>query len=89
MIAPSMGKPAFVCRLIPMYSVKADFIFEETSKVIELVHKHGGYTFLLMTDNLHTNQSCFKKYRETFASGNGYSCKHPVNNDQFTLIFLL
>ena len=45
MVAPSMGKPAFLCRLIPMFSLKADFLFEETKKVVDLVHKHGGYAF--------------------------------------------
>ena len=89
MVAPSMGKPAFVCRLIPMYSMKADLLVEETSKVIQLVHKHSGYAFLLMTDNLRTNQSCFKKYREMYGSDNDYSCKHPVSNDQFQILFLL
>ena len=28
MIAPSMGKPSFVCRLIPVYSLTAKFLFE-------------------------------------------------------------
>ena len=59
MIAPSMGKPAFICRLIPIYSLKTELLFSETVKVIELVHKYGGYVFLLMSDNLRANQSCF------------------------------
>ena len=55
MVVPSMGKPAVVCRLIPMFSLKADFLFEETKKMIDLVHKLGGYAFLLMSDGLRTN----------------------------------
>ena len=88
MVAPSMGKAAFVFRLIPMFSLKADFLFEETKKLVDLAHKHGGYAFLLMSDDLRTNQACFRKYRELFDSDDDYSCKHPVNNDQLTVLFL-
>ena len=88
MVAPSMGKPAFVCRLIPVFSLKADLLFEETTKVIELIHKQGGYTFLLMCDNLRTNESCFKNYKYTSGSNDEFSFKHPVSNDQFDVVFL-
>ena len=88
MIAPSMGKPAFVCRLIPVYSLNHDFLFEETNKIIQLIHKHSGYAMLLMSDNLRTNQACFKSYQETFGSENIFSCKHPVSNE-FSMLFLL
>ena len=45
--------------------------------------------FLLMTDNLRTNQSCFRMFRESFGSDDIYSCKHPVENDEFAILFLL
>ena len=89
MIAPSMGKPAFVCRLIPVYSLTHELLFEETNKIIQLIHKHSGYAMLLMSDNLRTNQACFKLYKETFGSENIFSCNHPVSNDEFTMLFLL
>ena len=72
-----------------MFSLKADLLFEETTKVIELIHKHGGYTFLLMCFNLRTNQACFKNYKYTFRSNDEFSCKHPVSNDQFDVVFFL
>ena len=84
-----MGKSALVCRLIPVFSLKASFLFEETMKIIKLIHKHNGYAFLLMTDNLRTNQPCFMMFRESFGSDDIYSCKHPVENDEFAILFLL
>ena len=63
MIAPMMGAPAFVCRLIPVYSLKHDLIFEQTHKVIDLINQSGGFAFLLMCDNLRANQACFNKYK--------------------------
>ena len=89
MIAPSMGKPAFVCRLIPVYSLNHDFLFEEANKIIQLIHKHSGYAMLLMSDNIRTNQACFKSYQETFGSEAIFSRKHPVSNDEFSMLFLL
>ena len=89
MIAPSMGKLAFVCRLIPVYSLTANFLFEQTLKVIELLHKNSGYAYLLMCDNLRTNQACFKLFQSTFGSENIYSRHHPLSNDECSMLFLL
>ena len=89
MIALSMGKPAFVCRPMPVYSLKAAFLFEQTLEVIELLHKNGGYTFLLMCDNFRTNQACFKLYQSTFGNDDIYSRRHPVSNNEFSILFLL
>ena len=66
MISPMMGAPAFPCRLIPVYSLKHDLTFQQTQKVITLIHQNGSYTFFLMTDNLTANHACFKLYREIF-----------------------
>ena len=60
MISPMMGAPAFPCRLIPVYSLKHDRTFQQTQKVITLIHQNGSYTFFLMTDNLTANHACFK-----------------------------
>ena len=89
MIAPSMGKPAFVCRLIPVYSLTHNFLYEQVLKVIKLLHKNGGFSYLLMCDNLRSNQACFKLYQKTFGSEDIYSCNHPVSNDDFSILFLL
>ena len=89
MIAPSMGKPAFVCRLILVYSLTHDFLYEQVLKVIELLHKNGGFSYLLMCDSLRTNQACFKLFQKTFGSEDIYSCNHPVSNDEFSILFLL
>ena len=39
MIARMMGAPAFVCRLIPAYSLEHNLILEQTQKVITLIHQ--------------------------------------------------
>ena len=43
MIAPFMGGPAFVAKLTPIYSLKADFFYEQIKAIIELIHQNSGY----------------------------------------------
>ena len=52
MIASIMSAPAFICRLIPVYSLKHNLILEQRQTVITHIHQNGGYTCLLMADNL-------------------------------------
>ena len=64
-IVPMMGTPAFVCRLISVYSLKHNIFLEQTQKFITAIHQNEGYTFLLMANNLRANQACLpciKKY---------------------------
>ena len=43
MISTQMGKPAFVARLIPVYSLAAEFLFDQVSKLIEIIHENSGF----------------------------------------------
>ena len=88
MVAPIMGGPAFVCRLIPVYSLKHE-LYEQTLKVINLIHKHYGLVFLLMCDNLRANRACFRMYNGNFGEGDIFSCTHPVFNEVFKELYLL
>ena len=84
MISPMMcAPPVFPCRLIPVYSLKHDLTFQQTQKVITLIHQNGSYTFFLMTDNLRENHACFKLYREIFGSIDIFSCEQPLENKEF------
>ena len=48
MVAPLMGKPGFVVR--PMYSLKADFLFEQVNIAIRLIHESSAFVYLVMSD---------------------------------------
>ena len=54
-----VGTPAFVVRLLPLYSLKAQFLLELISIIVNLVHCATVHVFLIMNDNLKTNQSFF------------------------------
>ena len=88
MIAPFMGGPAFVARLIPIYSLKADLLFEQCKIIIEIIHQNFGFVFLLMSDNLRTNQKCFGQFHKTYGSVNVFSINHPVKNTHFEQLYI-
>ena len=41
-----------------------------------------------MADNLSANQECFNLYNETLGSTDNFSCKHPVENEEFENLYL-
>ena len=59
MICPLMGGPSFVARILPIYSVTHEIMYDAISKVISIVHEFSGRVFLVMNDNLNANWSCF------------------------------
>ena len=46
MVNPSYGAPAFTARLIPVYNVKADFVYGALLELISWIHE-AGVLFLL------------------------------------------
>ena len=89
LIAPVMGAPAFVARLLPMCSLEGVFLFEQVSIIIKLIHESTGYVFLVMSDNLRTYQNCFSLMRRAHGSVNDFAIKHPIQNDVFEMLYLL
>ena len=43
MINPSLGAPAFVGRLLPVFSLKAEFLYDQVTKMINVIHEAGGF----------------------------------------------
>ena len=89
LIAPLMGAPAFVARLFPLATLEASFLMDQILAVISIVHEASGLVFLVMNDNLRTNQCFFKMMHQRFGSSSEYCIKHPVENDVFENLFLL
>ena len=56
MVAPLMGKPAFVARLIPFHSLTAELLYDQVSKLLQIIHEATGYMYMIMNDDLKANQ---------------------------------
>ena len=88
MVNPSLGAPAFVARLLLIFSLKHDFHIKQVNTVMDIVHKSGGYVFLVMTDNLSVNQKIFNVHHQENVSTALYSIRRPINNPVFDHLYI-
>ena len=49
---------AFMVRLLPVFSLKCEFLSEQVMFLTQTIHEFGGVIFLAMTDNLSVNKKC-------------------------------
>ena len=89
MISTQMGKPAFVARLIPVYSLTAEFLFDQVSKLIEIIHENSGFLYMAMNENLRANQKMFSIFHKTYKPRSLFSIAYPIPNDTIDEPFLL
>ena len=80
--------PAFIARLIPVTSLKAELLEKQLILLIQIIHNAGGYVFLTMTDNLSVNQKLFKILVNLYHSNSIGTVYHPVNNSYFNVMYL-
>ena len=89
MVCPLLGAPAFVARLIPIYTINSDLLFEQINIRIKIIHESSGSVFLLMNDNRSANIKCYDQLHRSSGSLNEFSIPHPVKTDTFNCLFLL
>ena len=82
-----MGKPAFVEQSLPLYSLKALFLLEQISIILNMVHCATGYVFLIMNDNLKRNQSFFDLMNPKYGTITKLSVNPPIQNPDLQQIF--
>ena len=89
MVVPLLGVPAFVARLISIFSLSAELVYEHVNLLLQIIHECNGYVFLIMNDNLKSNQKMFSMFHKNFESKSIFSIKRPIENDQYCELFLL
>ena len=85
-VAPLMGKPAFVARLIPVHTLTGNFLYEQISNLLKIIYEAAGFVFLVMNDNLRANQKMFSAFHQNFTSK---SISHPTKNKEYEELSLL
>ena len=78
-----------MARLIPVFSLHHDLLYDQINKVIRIIHESGGFVFLVMSHNLKANIPCFNKFHSDFGSFSTFSVNHPFKNKVFEFLFLL
>lgn len=85
MIRPLMGGEAFICRLIPIHSLQADFIKKEIESIIPIISAQGGKVVAIMSDNHFTNTNCFKSLFQD--ANDSYPWVYQTPSDKIYLLF--
>ena len=89
MVCPSLGGKPFVARLIPIYTLDGDMLFDQILKLINIIHEASGNVFLVMCDNLRANTRTFGLFHERLGSLNEFSVNHPNSNVNIDRLYLL
>jgi len=62
MIKPMFGKPAFVCRLVPIFQLSPDFLRCLIVRITEIIIAEGGNLLCLISDNHPVNRSVYERF---------------------------
>ena len=81
------GTPGFIARLLPLFSLNAEFLMEQLVLLIQIVHDAGGYAFLTMTDNLSVNAKMSRLFQQTYHPHTLASVTHPFANNFFKYLY--
>uniref|UniRef100_A0A1I8JBV1 Transposable element P transposase n=1 Tax=Macrostomum lignano TaxID=282301 RepID=A0A1I8JBV1_9PLAT len=80
MVKSFMGGPAYVARLIPIYSLQPAFLYDQVVHLVQLIHQLGGTVVSLICDNHFTNRNCFQLLQGDSAVP--WLAKNPADPDQ-------
>ena len=89
MVCPSLGGKPFVARLIPIYTLDGDMLFDQILKLINIIHEASDNVFLVMCDNLRAHARTFGLFHERLGSLNEFSVNHPNSNGNIDRLYLL
>lgn len=77
MVKPLFGGPKFLYKVLPVANLDADFLFSQTSFIMEDMRKVGVNIEAILCDNNRVNQQFFKKFN--------CSSSWQTNDGQFLL----
>ena len=62
MLKPLFCSESFVIRLLPVFSLTAEFLYSHLKTLIVIIHENGGTVVSLICDNASVNRKCFKMF---------------------------
>nr|XP_047136892.1 uncharacterized protein LOC124813634 [Hydra vulgaris] len=62
MMVSICGGPKYLCRMLPVFELNADFLFEQANHLIGCIHKSDGELIAIICDNNRINQSFYSKF---------------------------
>ena len=66
MVVCMYGVPKFLCKILPVKELNADFLFEQTNILLENLKEAGAKVIAVLCDGNRVNQAFFKKFDAIF-----------------------
>ena len=66
MVVCMYGGPKFLCKMLPVKELNADFLFEQTNILLENLKEAGAKVIAIVCDGNRVNQAFFKKFDTIF-----------------------
>ena len=80
MVPPPMQQPALFARLMPIFSLKFDFIFDQIIQSMKITYDTTGIVDLVTCGNL---KYMFIKFYKKCDSARIYAVQHPMANEEY------
>ena len=64
-------------------------MFEQLLLIIRIIHDCFGFVYLVICDNLRTNQALFSKLHTIYGSKSIFSVNHLITNNEFEGLFIM
>ena len=89
MVRPLMGGKSTVVRLIPIFTLKADFLYNQLLCLLDIISEVGGRARAVICDCHATNQKCYKMLVNNFSNDHQKPWKIRSPSDSNSSLFLL
>ena len=66
MVVCMYGGPKFLCKMLPVKELNADFLFKQTNILLENLKEAGAKVIAIVCDGNRLNQAFFKKFDTIF-----------------------
>ena len=83
-----LGTSSFIDRLIPVTTLKSEFLMVQLMILLCIIHDAGGFVFLVMTDNLSVNQKMCHLLKQIHHQNSVATITHPMKNIYLKLMTL-
>jgi hypothetical protein len=82
MLKPMFGKPAFVCRMVPIFKLSAQLLRDLIIQILNTIVKLGGEVLCFISDNHPTNRSVY----QSFASNEDKPWLGNIDKQHFVML---
>ena len=81
LISNMFGGPSFMARLLPIYLITGELLFDQIQQLIQIIHICNGFVYLVISDNFRKH-STLKNLIADLVDRKVAFCHHPLRYPQ-------